>query len=105
MAENNYPTIPYWERKRYYDTIFKEQKGRCAICGTPQEAIKRKLCLDHCHETGVIRGILCAKCNHGLGCFNDNIILLLKAVVYLRQSRGLRSDDVETWIDMEHDTI
>lgn len=65
-----------------YDFAYVEQKGRCLICGDlPGE---RNLHADHCHETGEFRGLLCGKCNTGLGMFRDNEELLKRAVRYLR---------------------
>lgn len=49
-----------------YDVLFEMQKGLCAICGHP-ERDKRKLAVDHNHETGEIRGLLCVVCNTNLG--------------------------------------
>lgn len=51
----------------------------CAICGI----VKRKLDYDHDHKTNQFRGLLCQKCNHGIGMFNDDPILLQKAIDYL----------------------
>lgn len=63
-----------------YNQILDEQNGVCAICkkeGAPY------LHVDHAHDTGVIRGLLCRKCNSGLGFFNDDMDLLQKAAEYL----------------------
>jgi Autographiviridae endonuclease VII len=60
--------------------MLARQNGLCANCKIrPAET----LCVDHCHETGMVRGLLCRKCNTGLGCFNDSPALMLKAVAYL----------------------
>jgi hypothetical protein len=49
-----------------FDALLAEQGGGCAICGQlPDRAAS--LHLDHCHDTGAIRGILCLSCNQGLG--------------------------------------
>lgn len=49
----------------------------CAICGEPSQTI------DHDHETGLVRGALCAPCNKGLGHFKDNVANLIGAIEYL----------------------
>ena len=67
-----------------YDKLFEMQEGRCAICKTPQEELPKRLHVDHDHKTGKIRGLLCQKCNHGLGQFNDNSSLLYEAIKYLK---------------------
>lgn len=64
-----------------YDKMFKKQKGLCAICGLPENKIR--LSVDHCHDTGEVRGLLCGSCNRGLGLFRDNCELLKKAINYL----------------------
>jgi Recombination endonuclease VII len=65
-----------------YNKIFKQQGGVCIICGLPPR--KRSLHVDHNHETGEIRGLLCHLCNVGLGHFRDNPDLLERAANYLR---------------------
>jgi hypothetical protein len=50
-----------------YQAFFVLQEGKCAICGKHQDAENRRLALDHDHETGVVRGLLCFSCNGKLG--------------------------------------
>ncbi len=73
-----------------YESMLKEQGGSCKICGVPAEAEKlkttKRLAVDHCHSTGRIRGLLCRKCNTGLGNFNDDINLMTKAINYLKEN-------------------
>lgn len=71
-----------------YNSLFENQKGACAICGKHQTQEFRRLTVDHCHATGVIRGLLCSVCNRALGLFRDNPELLNKAVEYLRVAHG-----------------
>ena len=67
-----------------FDVLLEAQGGCCAICrGRPERA--SSLHLDHCHDTGAIRGVLCGRCNQGLGLFGDDAALLDAAVRYLRQ--------------------
>jgi len=68
-----------------YEAMVKLQNGACAICGRTEE--KRRLSVDHCHQTGKVRGLLCNTCNAGLGNFRDAIAHLQAAIRYL-ESRG-----------------
>lgn len=61
------------------------QDYRCAICS--KREIYKELSIDHCHITGKVRGLLCTKCNMGLGLFEDNTDLLILAATYLEESR------------------
>lgn len=68
-----------------YDDIYIEQGGRCAVCGTHQSKLDRSLAVDHCHSTKIVRGLLCHKCNIGIGCFNDDVNLFKNVVKYLEK--------------------
>lgn len=67
-----------WEKVKY--GVCKEdfEYSCCWICGS-----KVRLCIDHNHETGNVRGLLCTKCNTGLGMFEDNPVKLERAIEYL----------------------
>lgn len=67
-----------------FDALLDTQGGGCAICGKRPERVA-SLHLDHCHETGAIRGILCLSCNQGIGQFGDDPGLLDAAAGYLRE--------------------
>lgn len=69
-----------------YDEMLESQGGACAICRTtePKTNGNRSWCVDHDHETGRIRGLLCHDCNIGLGKFMDNPKFLEAALAYLR---------------------
>jgi len=58
--------------------IEQEQKGRCVIC---QEELP--LCIDHDHETGKVRGLLCRLCNAGIGMLRESPEVLRRAIAYL----------------------
>lgn len=62
-----------------YERLFEKQSGGCAICGRNQ----KRLCVDHDHISGRVRGLLCNSCNNGLGRFKDNPKSLRKAADYL----------------------
>jgi len=55
----------------------------CAICGTPERDLGKRLAVDHDHESGAIRGLLCQNCNLGVGHFRDDPVLLMLAARYL----------------------
>lgn len=68
-----------------YEKMLDDQNGECAICGATQADIrKHRLHVDHCHDTDVVRGLLCSNCNMGLGKFQDSLELLERAVAYLK---------------------
>ena len=64
-------------------TMHDSQNGVCAICSKPEPGKLGKLHIDHCHATGVVRGLLCHKCNLMLGHANDDTETLSKAISYL----------------------
>ncbi|TXH11588.1 MAG: hypothetical protein E6R04_01480 [Spirochaetes bacterium] len=66
-----------------YELLLKEQDGKCAICGEVCSTGKR-LAVDHDHKTGRVRGLLCRRCNRGVGHFDDDISRLERALTYLK---------------------
>ena len=67
-----------------FQNLLSKQKGRCALCGCSGSGKnKDKFVVDHCHETGIVRGLLCWPCNIGLGMFKDKPELIAKVVKYL----------------------
>jgi hypothetical protein len=71
-----------------YNILFSEQEGKCAICGIHQTDLKHPLYVDHCHNTGIIRGLLCRKCNFAIGLFSENVIFIDNAKKYLENFNG-----------------
>ncbi len=71
-----------------YNTMLEAQDYKCAICGNEDEVEGRRLAIDHCHTSGKVRGLLCGKCNRGLGLFYDNDELLHNAIQYLKNSNA-----------------
>lgn len=66
-----------------YDNMLFLQNYSCAICLRPRDELKKDLAVDHDHETNTIRGLLCGKCNKGLGLFRDSSSLLKDAATYI----------------------
>jgi len=76
-----------------FDALLEAQGGGCAVCGQKPDR-EASLHLDHCHETGAIRGICCLSCNQGLGKFREDPDLLEAAARYLREgvTRGVTGE-------------
>ncbi len=68
-----------------YDNIFSAQNGLCKICLKSSE---KMLVIDHDHDTGKVRGLLCSKCNVGLGCFMDDRVAMRRAILYLEAAQN-----------------
>lgn len=71
--------IAYGITPEQFEQMAADQEHRCAICD------EAELHVDHDHETGEVRGLLCGKCNKGLGMFNDRPELLRGAAHYLER--------------------
>jgi hypothetical protein len=71
--------------RQLYAELFERQGGRCGIC---TESMNRPV-LDHNHKTMEVRGLLCQKCNIGLGQFKDNPQILKAALTYLENNTGI----------------
>ena len=71
-----------------FDKMYGEQKGRCSICKKHQSELSRRLHIDHNHETGQVRSLLCHSCNIGLGMFRDYglyaIFLIIRIDVFYK---------------------
>lgn len=69
-----------------YDELLRKQDSRCAICGAYEgDKSKRKLAVDHNHKTKEVRGLLCTKCNMGIGYLKDDVQILKNAIGYLER--------------------
>lgn len=72
-----------------YNELFIIQNGQCAICGKHQKELKKRLHVDHDHKTHEIRGLLCCKCNLGLGTLGDSVDMIKKTLMYLEANHGI----------------
>lgn len=72
----------------WYLATLDAQGGKCAICGTDDPGGRGDFHVDHCHDTGSVRGLLCANCNVGIGHFRHSNVLLLEAIRYLAEGSG-----------------
>lgn len=76
-----------------YKQMLDAQDGKCAICKKEEFVVDRKtdkvreLAVDHCHDTGTVRGLLCTNCNRGIGHFKDDAELLREAIYYLDKNQ------------------
>jgi len=91
-AENNKQRIRDTKLKAKFgitlkekEQLFESQGECCAICKAKQNNKNRDWDVDHCHDTNVVRGILCSNCNRGLGLFQDSPEYLLNAYSYLNK--------------------
>ena len=83
----------YGLTKEAFLALLVGQDNRCAVCrdvilDAPRKAGVMAACVDHDHETGVVRGLLCSRCNVGLGQFLDSPARLKAAAVYLEAAHG-----------------
>jgi len=74
----------YGVKHHQKQALLIKQNGCCAICEKPLEE-GRKTHQDHCHKTGILRGVLCNNCNVGLGHFKDSVKNLLSALRYIKR--------------------
>ena len=89
-----YNLTKYGITPEIYSSMLEEQNHKCKICGSNDMSENKgnKLHVDHCHETGLVRGLLCAKCNTGLGAFKDDRNLLYEAILYLKYYDDIKRD-------------
>lgn len=73
----------YGLEPEHKQAIFDRQNGCCAICSYKFGQKKGDMRVDHCHSTGIVRGLLCDVCNRGLGYYKDNVDFLCNAAEYL----------------------
>ncbi len=79
-------TMAYGLTADDYERMLIEQGGVCAICRRKSD---RRLCIDHCHATQKVRGLLCHRCNTALGLLDDDWDRLRAAMAYVDRGRGV----------------
>lgn len=79
----------YGITQKEYEEMAEAQQWKCAICGCIETGTKNSynLSVDHCHDTGLIRGLLCHYCNVGIGYFKENVNNMQNAINYLKKVR------------------
>jgi hypothetical protein len=89
--KDRYKFALYGMTRADYEEMLSKQDNCCAICRTSVENERnRRFHIDHNHETGENRGLLCSRCNVGIGMFAEEEERLLAAIKYLRQHNGNR---------------
>lgn len=87
QLKSNYGLTP-----EQYDAMLDAQGGVCAICKRPERAKRQGVVLrmpvDHCHETGRIRALLCHSCNRAIGLFGEDVGLMESAIQYLLRHKA-----------------
>ncbi len=81
LRRKYWPHLTWREALSEYKKLYSMQNGRCLICDK-----KSKLCVDHNHSTGKVRGLLCRTCNRALGYFRDDARVCFRAYQYLKQN-------------------
>lgn len=76
----------YGLTEQTYNEMWLEQSGRCKICNKHEQELGKVLYVDHCHNTGKVRGLLCQKCNSAIGLLYDDLDIILKAANYIKES-------------------
>lgn len=66
-----------------YEAMLYKQNNACSICLIDLLSLKRRPCIDHCHKTGKVRGLLCDGCNKAIGLFRDSVENIIRAKEYL----------------------
>lgn len=87
MARRSVLKIKFGMSELQYLAMFEDQNFKCAICKiyiSPDKA--KSTAIDHDHVTGIVRGLLCIKCNSGIGFLGDSLEVVLAAAAYLNKA-------------------
>lgn len=86
-VKNSNLKISYGINLEQYNQMFNQQNGKCAICNRHQIEFKMGLAVDHEHETGKIRELLCSPCNQAIGLLQENTEIIQKVIDYLKRHK------------------
>jgi len=92
---NHQLTRKYGLTVEQFEKMLEQQNGSCAICKRHKSNFNRNLDTDHCHKTGIVRGILCSTCNKMLGMFKDDPEVLRSGAEYLEAFHAKMSNPQE----------
>lgn len=95
QSYNNHLWKKYRIRWDDYEEICRRQDNKCGICGEPLSFEPKRPAIDHDHDSGRIRGILCDACNKGLGHFQDNVQIVRAALAYLERDASQYTSTTE----------
>lgn len=87
-AASNYKYRYGISLEEFYE-LQRKQKNVCAICGKPETRGKKRLCVDHNHTTGKVRGLLCSQCNVAIAWMGESPDILIAAIQYLGREKFL----------------
>ncbi len=88
-TKNNHLQSRYGISVEDFEKMLVEQQNKCYICYIDvQETIKKRLCIDHDHDSGKIRKLLCTKCNTALGLVAENIQILENMITYISEHKN-----------------
>lgn len=89
----------YGLTKEQYLELLETQNSKCAICGIPEtvgpvdmDNRKGRLCIDHCHSTKAVRGLLCNSCNTVVGMSKENTDFLRKTIEYIENTKAVETN-------------
>jgi hypothetical protein len=81
----------YGLTREQYKALYARQGRKCAICKRPERSARNKLlAVDHCHETGQVRGLLCTHCNRAIGLLQDDPKVVKSAAEYITRNLQLK---------------
>lgn len=89
---NSHLLRTYGITREQYEELVTAQDGKCALCRVAFPKSRYHCHLDHCHETGIVRGIVCAKCNMRIDQYEDDPDLLLRYYEYIMRGRNEGSE-------------